>query len=112
MIVIFIDHIEDFVNILEKEKIMDEVFYEFKEIQSETSKLSSEINIEITVHFLAKLESYLVLYETKLTITQPNAPGIDHKFVITELQKLFQRFDTPLNLIKGKIREIFLSYSY
>jgi hypothetical protein len=112
MIVIFIDQIEDFVDILEKEKMMDKVFYEFKEIQSETSKLSSGINIEITLHFLAKLESYLVLYETKLTITQPNAPGIDHQFVIAELQKIFQRFDTSLALIKGKIREIFLSYSY
>ena len=112
MIVIFIDQIEDFVHILEKKKMMEEVFYEFKEVQSETSKLSSEINIEITLHFLAKLETYMVLYETRLTITQPNAPGIDHEFVISELQKIFKKFDTSLSLIKGKIREIFLSYSY
>ena len=112
MIVIFIDEIEAFVNILEKEKMMDEVFYEFKEVQNETSNLSSGLNIEITLHFLAKIETYMVLYETKLTITQPNAPGIDHNFVISELQKIFERFDTSLTLIKGKIREIFLSYSY
>ncbi len=112
MIVIFIDQIEDFVNILEKKKMMEEVFYEFRELQNEASKLSSGINIEITLHFLAKLESYMVLYETRLTITQPNAPGIDHEFVISELQKLFKKFDTSLTLIKGKIREIFLSYSY
>ena len=54
----------------------------------------------------------MVLYETRLTITQPNAPGIDHEFVISELQKIFKKFDTSLSLIKGKIREIFLSYSY
>jgi biopolymer transport protein ExbB/TolQ len=112
MIVIFLDRIEDFVRILEKKKLMEEVFYEFKEVQSDTSELSSEIVIEITLHFLAKLEEYLALYETKIKLTQPNASHIDHEFVITELQKIFQKFEPGLSLIKGKIREIFLSYSY
>ena len=53
-----------------------------------------------------------MLYETKVNLTQPNEQNIDSNFVITELQKILHQVDTSLNLIKGKIREIFLSYSY
>ena len=112
MIVIFIDNIEAFVKILEKFKLMDEIFYEFKEVKSDTPELSSKLLIEITLHFLAKIESYLVLYETKINLAQPNTLDIDQQYVIIELQKIFINFDPKLVLIKGKIREIFLSYSY
>ena len=88
---------------------MDEVFYEFKEIKNETD-LSLNIKIEIILHFLAKAGETLVLYETKQTIPKPVNSDSDSKVVDT-IQKIFDQVDTSLKLMKGKIREIFLSYS-
>jgi len=88
---------------------MDEVFYEFKEIKNETD-LSINIKIEIILHFLAKAGETLVLYETKQTIPKPVNSDSDSNVVDT-LQKIFDQVDTSLKLMKGKIREIFLSYS-
>ena len=88
---------------------MDEVFYEFKEIKSETD-LSTNIKIEIVLHFLAKAGDTLILYETRQTI--PKSVNSDNDtIVINTLQKIFDQIDVSLKLIKGKIREIFLSYS-
>lgn len=88
---------------------MNEVFYEFKEIKNETD-LSINIKIEIILHFLAKAGETLVLYETKQTIPKPVNSDSDSNVVDT-LQKIFDQVDTSLKLMKGKIREIFLSYS-
>jgi len=88
---------------------MDEVFYEFKEIKNETD-LSINIKIEVILHFLAKAGETLVLYETKQTIPKPVNSDSDSNVVDT-LQKIFDQVDTSLKLMKGKIREIFLSYS-
>lgn len=88
---------------------MDEVFYEFKEIKNDTD-LSIDIKIEIILHFLAKAKETLVLYETKQIITKPINSDNDSK-VIDTLQKVFDKVDTSIRFIKGKIREIFLSYS-
>ncbi|MHA2287452.1 MAG: hypothetical protein ACXABG_01570 [Promethearchaeota archaeon] len=108
MIVIFIDNIENFLSFLEK-RIMDEVFYEFKEIKNEID-LSLSIEIEIILHFLAKAGDTLILYETRQTI--PKQVNSDNdSTVIDTLQKIFDKIDVSLRLIKGKIREIFLSYS-
>ena len=108
MIVIFVDNIENFVDFLETKRIMDEIFYEFKEVKRQTD-LSSEVEIEIILHFLSKIEdSYLTLYETKLTISKSSNSDSDEK-VIIELKKLFET--QGIKLVKGKIREIFLSYS-
>lgn len=108
MIVIFIDNIENFLSFLEK-RIMDEVFYEFKEIKTETD-LSLNVKIEIILHFLAKVGETLILYETRQTI--PKQVNSDNdSIVISTLQKIFDQIDISLKLIKGKIREIFLSYS-
>jgi len=108
LIVIFIDNIENFLSFLEK-RIMDEVFYEFKEIKTETD-LSLNIKIEIILHFLAKAGETLILYETRQTI--PKQVNSDNdSIVISTLQKIFDQIDISLKLIKGKIREIFLSYS-
>ena len=63
MIVIFIDNIENFLSFLDK-RIMNGVFYEFKEIKNEID-LSTHVKIEIILHFLAKAGDTLVLYETK-----------------------------------------------
>jgi hypothetical protein len=88
---------------------MDEVFYEFKEIKNETD-LSINIKIEIILHFLAKAGDTLILYETRQTI--PKSVNADNDtVVINSLQKIFDQIDVSLKLIKGKIREIFLSYS-
>jgi len=88
---------------------MDEVFYEFKEIKNETD-LSINIKIEIILHFLAKAGDTLVLYETKQTIPKPVNSDSDSNVVDT-IQKIFDQVDASLKLMKGKIREIFLSYS-
>ena len=108
MIVIFIENIENFLGFLEK-RIMDEVFYEFREIKNETD-LSINVKIEIILHFLAKAGDTLILYETRQTIPKPVNSDND-PIVINSLQKIFDQMDVSLKLIKGKIREIFLSYS-
>lgn len=109
MIVIFLDNIENFVEFLQKKRVMNEIFYEFKEVKSQ-SDLTSNIDIEIILHFLSKLEEFLVLFETKLTIAKSTNTNSDED-VITELQRIFLKVDPALTLVKGKIREIFLSYS-
>ena len=88
---------------------MDEVFYEFKEIKNDTD-LSLEVKIEIILNFLAKAKDTLILYETKQIITKPMNSNNDSN-VIDTLQKIFDNVDTSIRFIKGKIREIFLSYS-
>jgi len=107
LIVIFCDNIDDFIGFLEK-RVMTEIFYEFKEITS--NSLSRKVDIEIVLHFLAKVESTMVLYETKQNITKASNSDIDEEVVKT-LEKIFSSVDPSLNLIRGKIREIFLSYS-
>jgi hypothetical protein len=87
---------------------MNEIFYEFKEITSDS--LDGQINIEVVLHFLAKVENSLILYETKQIITKSKNSNLDIE-VIKTLKSLFGSFDPSLKLIKGKIREIFLSYS-
>lgn len=108
MIVIFIDNVENFLQFIEK-RVMNEIFYEFNEIKSETDLLS-KTNIEIILHFLAKIENSLILYETKQTIAKTKNIDMDFQ-VISEMQKIISQVDESLVLVKGKIREIFLSYS-
>lgn len=88
---------------------MDQVFYEFKEIKEEKD-LSKEIKIEIVLHYLAKIGDTLILYETSQKITKDINSNSDSD-VINTLQNIFDKADTSLKLVKGKIREIFLSYS-
>ncbi|MFX0030921.1 MAG: hypothetical protein ACFE8B_17035 [Candidatus Hermodarchaeota archaeon] len=92
---------------LEK-RVMDEIFYEFKEITSNT--LDSKVNIEIVLHFLANINNTMILYETKQNITRLTSSDIDTE-VVNTLQKIFHNVDSSLRLIKGKIREIYLSFS-
>ncbi len=88
---------------------MDQVFYEFKEIKDETD-LSKEIKIEIILHYLAKIGDTLILYETRQKISKVIETNSDLD-VINTLQNIFDKADISLKLVKGKIREIFLSYS-
>ena len=88
---------------------MNEIFYEVKEIKNEVD-LSTKLNSEIVLHYLAKVSNTLVLYETKQDITQSNDSN-SRKVVIQSLQNIFSQVDASLKLVKGKIREIFLSYS-
>ncbi|MBY9020877.1 MAG: hypothetical protein KGD67_07455 [Candidatus Lokiarchaeota archaeon] len=88
---------------------MDQVFYEFKEIKEE-SDLSKEIKIEIILHYLAKIGDTLILYETRQKISKVVNSNNDLE-VINTLQDIFDKANPSLKLIKGKIREIFLSYS-
>jgi len=87
---------------------MNEIFYEFKEITSDS--LSIKGKIEIVLHFLAKIEEIIILYETKQIITKTSNSNVDEQ-VINALKDIFQAVDPLLSLVKGKIREIFLSYS-
>ena len=88
---------------------MDQVFYEFKEIKDDTD-LSKEIKIEIILHYLAKIGDTLILYETRQKISK-NINSNNDSDVVNTLQNIFDKADTSLKLVKGKIREIFLSYS-
>jgi hypothetical protein len=87
---------------------MNEVFYEYKEVKAKDD-LSSEINIEIILNFISKVEASLILYETKISLKKPSASNIGQE-IINELQKIFNQV-VDVRIIKGKIREIFLSYS-
>jgi len=88
---------------------MDQVFYEFKEVKN-NADLSRESKIEIILHFLAKVEDHLILYETKQIISKKSQANVDSE-VVNTLQKIIHQVDSTLVLVKGKIREIFLSYS-
>jgi hypothetical protein len=86
---------------------MNEIFYEFKEVPADHS---GKFSIEIILHFLAKSEGSLILYETKQLISKSSKGQLDD-LVIKTLQEIFKKVDATITLVKGKIREIFLSYS-
>ena len=86
---------------------MNEIFYEFKEVSIDHSE---NFSIEIILHFLAKSEGSLMLYETKQLISKSSKGQLDD-LVINTLQEIFKKVDATITLVKGKIREIFLSYS-
>ncbi|MFX0136576.1 MAG: hypothetical protein ACFFDN_23250 [Candidatus Hodarchaeota archaeon] len=88
---------------------MNEIFYEIKDIKNHVN-LSSKGKAEIILHFLAKVSETLILYETKQELTKLRDPNSE-KEVLQALLKIFQGVDPSLTLIKGKIREIYLSYS-
>jgi len=92
---------------------MNEVFYEYMEIKAKDD-LSSEINIELILHFLSKVEEVILLYETKISLRKPSALNIEQE-IISELDLIFNKVDVSITkdikITKGKIREIFLSYS-
>ena len=110
MIVIYIDDIENFVSFLDK-RVMNEVFYEIKQSKS-NNDLSSEIQTELIIHFLSKVEEFIVLFETKVVLSKTdNSYSENSQKIITELQNIFRQVDSSITLMKGKIREIYLSYS-
>jgi hypothetical protein len=102
--------LEDFIKFLEK-RITDYIFFEIKEVSQEND-LNSQKNTEITMHFLGSLpESYgLVLYETKLKFSSKDI-GNSEDLIIKEMQKVLDITNLNIKLIKGKIREIYISYS-
>ncbi len=112
---IFVDKIENFVSFLEK-RIMNEVFYELKEVKSQ-DHLSSKCSFEIILHFLSKVQEFLVLYETKVDLSTFDSYKLNKSedFVsedfVEELQKIFSKVDPALSLVKGKIRDIYISRS-
>jgi hypothetical protein len=93
---------------------MNEVFYELKEVRNQ-SNLSSDCNIEIILHFLSKVQEFLVLYETKVDLSTFESYKLNKSedFVsedfVSELQKIFRKVDPDLSLVKGKIRDIYIS---
>jgi hypothetical protein len=94
---------------LEK-RITDEIFYEIKDLKNHPD-LSSEINKEVIFHYLAKAGDTLVLYETKQTFIISKSDPFNNE-IVNSIQKIFIQINPSLKLIKGKIREIFLSYSH
>ena len=100
MIVIFIEELEEFVNLL-SERVMDKIFYEFNG-KTEEQNIHEKSSNQITLQFLSKVENSLVLYETKFDAESKE---------ISRIQEVLDKAEIDLKLIKGKIREIFLSYS-
>ncbi len=93
-----------------EERITDNIFFEIKK-ESQQDDLDSIKNIEIILHFLGKiLENSLVLYETKFKFSAQDM-GKSESRIIEELQKLLDTANLNIKLIKGKIREIYISYS-
>jgi len=110
LIVIFVDNIEDFVTFLNK-RVMNEIFYELKRSKS-NDDLSSDVKIELILHFLSKVEEFMVLFETNVDISKSKHPTSNEgQEIIVELQKIFNQVDSSISLVKGKIREIYLSFS-
>ncbi len=94
---------------LEK-RITDNIFFEIKK-ESQQDDLNSIKNIEIILHFLGKIpENSLVLYETKIKFSAQDM-GKSERRIIEELQKLLDIAELNIKLVKGKIREIYISYS-
>ena len=102
------DYLENFIIFLQR-RLTNEIYFEFNKLKDEKD-LSSEMEIEIILHFLAKIEEYLVLYGTQIKIKKPSNSIIDQE-VINELNNIFNKVDPNISLIKGRIKEIFLSYS-
>jgi hypothetical protein len=100
LIVIYIEELEDFVNLL-SERVMDKIFYEFNNLNEEKNIHKKSSNL-ITLQFLSKVENSLVLYETRFDAETKE---------ISRIQEVLDKAEISLKLIKGKIREIFLSYS-
>ena len=89
---------------------MDNIFFEKKKL-SEENDLSSLKNIEIVLHFLGKItENNLALFETTLKFSAKDI-GKSESHIFEELQKSLDIANLNLNLVKGKIREIYISYS-
>lgn len=108
MIVIFVDNLENFID-FSKKRIMDEIFYEVKESKIH-SDLKNEEHCEIILHFLAKVDQNTILYETKQKVMKTPNNSINIS-AFDSIRKKFNQIDESINLVKGKIREIFLSYS-
>ena len=110
MIVIFVDNIEDFVSFLNK-RVMNEVFYETKHSKP-NNDLSSDVKTELILHYLSKVEEFLILFETKIDISHSRDMKTgEGQNIIDELQKIITQVDSSIRLVKGKIREIYLSFS-
>jgi hypothetical protein len=107
MIVIFIDNIDNFISFLEK-RLMDEIFYEVKNIKNDKD-LDTKVRKDIILHFLAKVGDTLILYETSQSFS---ANEENENKVIDSLTNVISQVNPSLKLVKGKIREIFLSYSH
>ncbi len=88
---------------------MNEIFYEITEVKHQDN-LSNNIIATIILHFLAKVSDTLILYETKQNLQKSIDRDIKQE-AIKSLQNVFSQVDPSLKLIKGKIREIFLSYT-
>jgi hypothetical protein len=109
LIVIFCDKIDDFVAFCNDKRIMNEIFYEIKETTHHDS-FSDDILVTIILHFLAKVSDTLILYETKQNI-QNSSEKDTLLEAINSLKNIFSQVDPSIKLVKGKIREIFLSYT-
>lgn len=105
----YLDELEDFVKFLAN-RISDDIFYEVKEVTKE-SDLETAKSISIVLHFLGKIsEDYLALYETNLEFKSIDIDKSE-TIIINELQKVLDTTELSISLIRGKIREIYISYS-
>ena len=109
MIVIYLDELEDFLKFL-GQRVSNEIFYELKELPKEND-LETAKSISIILHFLGKIsEDYLALYETNIKFESIDL-GKAESIIIGEMKKVLDTTELGITLIKGKIREIYISYS-
>ncbi len=94
MLVIYLDEIEDFVRFLDR-RSMNEIFYEINPDSNSTT---------IALHFLGQVGEMIVLYETRIEVRA----GKQTEEVLKEIKDTFSTIG-EIELIKGKIREIFIS---
>ncbi len=94
MLVIYLDEIEDFVRFLDK-RAMNEIFYEITPDSNSTT---------IDLHFLGQVGEMIVLYETRIEVRA----GKQTEEVLKEIRETFSTIG-EIELVKGKIREIFIS---
>ncbi len=94
MLVIYLDEIEDFVRFLDR-RSMNEIFYEVNQDSNSAA---------IALHFLGQVGEMIVLYETRIEVRA----GKQTEEVLKEIRQTFGTIG-EVELVKGKIREIFIS---
>ncbi len=102
MIVIFVERMEDFVKFLER-RVMNEIFYDVRGPPDHPDKGGASYTI--LLHFLGAIGNAQGLYETEITLNQVSS----RDELIEKMKLAFQSFE--IELIEGKIREVFMSLS-
>ena len=97
MIVIYLEHFENFIKFIER-RIVDEIFYEIRRPDPEL-----KMSYKILFHFLGNVGTLNCIYETEIELNQVSS----RDELLSRMKKMFAEHE--INLIEGKVREVFLS---